>query len=72
MATELDAAALDRIAYWDAGAPGYRWNEIALGHSVAARLSVPFYRVMALLNVAISDATVAAWDAKYAYNRPRP
>jgi len=27
---------------------------------------------MALLSVAIYDATVAAWDAKYTYSRPRP
>ena len=27
---------------------------------------------MALLNVAIYDATIAAWDSKYAHNRPRP
>jgi membrane-associated phospholipid phosphatase len=27
---------------------------------------------MALLNVAIYDGTVAAWEAKYTYNRPRP
>ncbi len=27
---------------------------------------------MALLSIAISDATVAAWDAKYTFNRPRP
>ena len=27
---------------------------------------------MALLSVAIYDATVAAWDSKYAYNRPHP
>jgi membrane-associated phospholipid phosphatase len=27
---------------------------------------------MALLNIAIYDATVAAWDAKYAFGRPRP
>ena len=30
------------------------------------------FRGLALLNVAIYDATVAAWDTKYAYNRPRP
>jgi membrane-associated phospholipid phosphatase len=29
-------------------------------------------RTLALLNVAIYDATVAAWDTKYAYNRRRP
>jgi membrane-associated phospholipid phosphatase len=28
--------------------------------------------MMSLLNVAIYDAMVAAWDAKYTYNRPRP
>jgi membrane-associated phospholipid phosphatase len=28
--------------------------------------------MLALLNVAIYDATIAAWDAKYTYNRPRP
>ena len=28
--------------------------------------------MLALVNVAIYDATIAAWDAKYVYNRPRP
>jgi len=27
---------------------------------------------MSLLSVAIYDATIAAWDSKYTYNRPRP
>jgi len=29
-------------------------------------------RALALLNVAMADAGVAAWDAKYAYWSPRP
>jgi hypothetical protein len=29
MVGSVDAALLDRIAFWDAGAPPYRWNEIA-------------------------------------------
>src|SRR5258708_21875732 len=29
-------------------------------------------RALALVHVAIYDAMVAAWDSKYAYNRPRP
>ena len=29
LAARRDAAALDEVAYWDAGAPGYRWNELA-------------------------------------------
>jgi len=29
-------------------------------------------RILSLVNVAMYDAMVAAWDAKYAYNRPAP
>ena len=72
LAKQRDAAALDRIAYWDSGAPGYRWNEIAIAHGLKAGIGLFAYRAMALLNVAIYDATVAAWDAKCAYWRPRP
>src|SRR5262245_1929601 len=28
LAAQRDAAALDRIAFWDAGAPGYRWDGV--------------------------------------------
>jgi hypothetical protein len=28
LASHRDAATLERIAFWDAGAPGYRWNGI--------------------------------------------
>src|SRR5215212_6692646 len=67
-------AARDRIAYWDAGSAPYRWNEITIEHTnvknnYGNNLSG---RVLALVNVAIYDAIVAAWDSKYAYNRPRP
>jgi membrane-associated phospholipid phosphatase len=30
------------------------------------------YRLVTLLDVAMYEATVAAWDSKYAYNWPRP
>src|SRR5829696_4934836 len=69
---DRDAAALDRISYWDAGSPGYRWNELALQQTVRSGMALESYRLMPLLNAAIYDATIAAWDAKYAYNRPRP
>jgi membrane-associated phospholipid phosphatase len=72
LAAQRDAAALDRASYWDAGAPGYRWNELAIAHAVDNGVVLPAYRMLALLNVAIYDATVAAWDAKYTYDRPRP
>jgi membrane-associated phospholipid phosphatase len=73
IAAATDAAPLARVAYWDAGAPGYRWNERAMQQTLAAGYGPgDAYRTMALLNVAIYDATIAAWDAKYAYHRPRP
>jgi membrane-associated phospholipid phosphatase len=72
MAADRDAEALERIAYWDAGAPGYRWNEIATKETVTGGLGPASYRVMALLNAAIYDATIAAWEAKYAFQRARP
>jgi membrane-associated phospholipid phosphatase len=73
LAAGRDAAALDRISYWDAGAPGYRWNELAIRHTQSKGvLGNRAARMLALLNVAIYDATVAAWDTKDAYARPRP
>ena len=72
LAAQRDAAALHLIRYWDAGAPGYRWNEIAIGHALKEGIGLRAYRMLALLNVAIYDATIAAWHAKYTYHRPRP
>src|SRR5438874_2598762 len=52
LAGKRDATALDRISYWDTGAPGQRWNEIAL--SQASLINAPRgLRAMTLLNVAI-------------------
>jgi membrane-associated phospholipid phosphatase len=68
-----DEAALQQIAYWDAGSPSYRWVELTLTHLRTAPVSGPRYlRTIALVNVAIDDAMVATWEAKYTYNRPRP
>jgi membrane-associated phospholipid phosphatase len=73
LAAERDEADLEQIYYWDTGSPGFRWNELALQHTLKNGIGGPrASRIMALLNVAIYDATVAAWDSKYAYNRPRP
>ena len=68
-----DEAALQQIAYWDSGSPSYRWIEIAFAQNRAKPSSGPrVFRMMSLLNVAIYDALVVAWDAKYMYNRARP
>lgn len=67
------AAALDQIAFWDTGAPAYRWNEITLNAALKNNLPVNFAsRALALVHIATYDATIAAWSAKYTYRRPRP
>jgi membrane-associated phospholipid phosphatase len=73
MIAQGDSAAEAQIAYWDAGSPSYRWIEIALNQFKSKPISNPrVARGMSLMNVAIYDAMVAAWDAKYTYSRLRP
>ncbi|MDQ3247711.1 MAG: phosphatase PAP2 family protein, partial [Chloroflexota bacterium] len=68
-----DDTALQQIAYWDGGAPSHRWIEIAIAQLRAKPTSGPrAARLLSLLNVAIYDAMVVAWDAKCTYNRARP
>lgn len=63
-----------QVAYWNAGAPNYRWAEIAIAAHAQAQIGATprFARSMTLLNIAIYDAMVATWEAKYTYNRPHP
>jgi membrane-associated phospholipid phosphatase len=74
-ARRRDAAALQAIKFWDAGPPGYRWNQIAIDQVIKHNLNANaprIARLLSLLNVAIYDATIAAWDSKYVYHRRRP
>jgi membrane-associated phospholipid phosphatase len=72
-AAARDRVALDHIGYWDTGAPSYRWSEIAISEALKRGLPAAMaMRDLALMHVAIYDAMVAAWDAKYAYKRPYP
>src|SRR5687767_1064067 len=67
----LDSIGMQKIIYWNAGAPGYHWYGMVsklwmtdiTGNGALAN---------ALIGTAIYDATIAAWDTKYAYNRRRP
>jgi hypothetical protein len=71
--TQRDDVANQQIAFWDAGSPSYRWVEMATNRIVSENIgSAPGTRIMALLDVAIYDALVAAWDSKYFYKRRRP
>lgn len=73
MVAQRDAAALDQIAYWNTGAPTYRWDELAVNQSLKANQpGGPGTHALALVSVAMYDATIAAYDSKYAFNRQRP
>lgn len=68
-----DPDALEKIRYWDAGSPAYRWMGVVNGRFNAGDKDTPFpNRINAYLAIAIYDATIAAWESKYFYNRPRP
>jgi membrane-associated phospholipid phosphatase len=67
-----------RIAhFWADGISTYtppgHWNAIACEDFVQQNFSeVRWARNMALLNMALADAAIACWDAKYVYFNPRP
>lgn len=73
MAASRDAATLERVAWWNAAAPSYRWNEIALAEALRAGVPVNLAsRHLAVLHTALADGMAAAWDSKRTHNRPRP
>jgi membrane-associated phospholipid phosphatase len=64
---------MKQMRIWMAGPPSYRWVEQMLTLIETRGFSNPKNaRNFALLNVAMYDATIAAWNSKYTYNRPRP
>ncbi len=68
---KLDEKKMEAIKYWDAGAPAYRWNQIApklAYQKMSALLRTP----TAWVNIAIYDATILAWKEKIKYKRLRP
>lgn len=71
-AADRSAQDLANIAYWNGGAVR-RWNEFHRSLIAANSQNPPrASRGLALVSVAMYDAMVAAWDAKYTYLRPRP
>ena len=72
---QRDSATVERLRRSDAGSPSYRWNELMIEQTSVGRQPLSgghTLRAFALLNIALHDATIAAWDSKYAYRRPRP
>ncbi|MBC7826321.1 MAG: phosphatase PAP2 family protein [Chitinophagaceae bacterium] len=70
--SKQDDKTLQQIKYWDAGSPSYRWNEIASSMISMRDIGTFFRTPTAWMNMAIYDATVAAWKAKYSYLRKHP
>ncbi len=65
------------VGFWADGVgtstPCGHWNAIACGTFVQQGYSeVRWARNMALLNVAMMDAAISCWDAKFTYFNPRP
>ena len=72
-ANQRDSAVQERVRYWDFWSPSHRWNEILI--DISAANPIPggaAQRTFAMMNIAMNDAMTAAWDSKYAHNRPRP
>lgn len=70
---QLDVKTQQQIAFWDAGAPAYRWMDLINARGLAGTPTTAFtHRVYTYVALAMYDATIAAWEAKYHYNRPRP
>jgi membrane-associated phospholipid phosphatase len=66
------AADRQQIQHWDAGSPAYRWIDL-LNQRYLAGAPTPFpSRLYAYVAMAMYDATIATWESKYFYNRPRP
>jgi membrane-associated phospholipid phosphatase len=68
----LDDKKLAAIKYWDAGAPAYRWNQIAPKLISWDKVDIVLRFPTAWMNMAIYDATVLAWKEKIKYKRSRP
>jgi membrane-associated phospholipid phosphatase len=66
--TQID----DQITFWDAGSPAYRWVDLLNTRILYGDVPPNSQRIYAYLTLAMADATIAAWESKYFYNRPRP
>jgi hypothetical protein len=65
------------VHFWADGVATYtppgHWNAIAADDFIRENFSeVRWARNMALLNIALMDAAIVCWDAKYTYFNPRP
>ena len=73
VSAESDARIVEQIRFWDSGPPSYRWMDLVARRQIAGEaLGAYWVRAYTYVSLAIYDATVAAWNAKQAYQRARP
>jgi hypothetical protein len=59
--------------FWQAGNPPDYWDPVAISLATRRHMSmVQTARLLALVNLAIADAIIGCWDAKYTYSSWRP
>lgn len=68
---QITASSRLDMQHFNAGAPGYRWQEMMHDTWMSDTNNTGALANM-LLAVATYDATIVAWDTKYTYNRQRP
>jgi membrane-associated phospholipid phosphatase len=62
-----------QIKFWDTSAPQYRWIDLISNRLLAGTPTSAFpHRVYTYVALAMYDATIATWESKYFYGRPRP
>jgi hypothetical protein len=59
--------------FWQATNPPDYWDPVVLSLASTRHLTMPqTARLLALVNLAMADATIGCWDAKYTYGSWRP
>lgn len=73
LSTSRTTAQADTARYWATEAPSSRW-EVFMEDEIARHRLGPMHaaRALALASVAMSDAMIACWDAKFHYWLERP
>ena len=72
---EQDPRIDEQVRFWNAGPPSYRWVDVVTSRLLdVTQTPIGAFPNRAYLYVALAiyDATIAAWDSKYAFNRKRP
>jgi len=73
VAAEQDPRIVEQVRYWNSGPPSYRWMDMVTARQSAGMPNGPsMVHAYTYVSLAVYDATVAAWNAKYQYNRARP